>query len=109
MHAGATCGFQETGYTVSEGAGTVIVCVTYDGEIPCGQTATITEDGSATGTYIWNTARCSSVSIIDIFMQSTNAIWNIVVLTMFHVPFQNSVPGSVLLMTLCQKVQKQVM
>ena len=75
------------------------MCVTYDGEIPCGQTATITEDGSATGTYIWNTARCSSVSIIDIFMQSTNAIWNIVVLTMFHVPFQNSVPGSVLLMT----------
>ena len=54
IHAGATFGFQEAVYTVSEGAGTVTMCVTYDGEIPCGQTATITvvtEDGSATGTF----------------------------------------------------------
>ena len=41
-------------YTVSEGAGTVTMCVTYDRETPGGQTATITmatEDGSATGTF----------------------------------------------------------
>ena len=39
-------------YTVSEDAGTVTLCVTFDGEIPGGQTATIavaTENGNATG------------------------------------------------------------
>ena len=52
--AGATFGFQEAAYTVSEDAGTVTMCVTFDGEIPDEQTATITvttEGGNATGIF----------------------------------------------------------
>lgn len=52
LYSGTTFEFQQQMYTVSEDAGTVTLCVTFDGEIPGGQTATIavaTENGNATG------------------------------------------------------------
>ena len=55
LYTGTTFEFQQQAYTVSEDVGTVTLCVTFDGDVPGGQTATITvetENGNATGTYI---------------------------------------------------------
>ena len=49
---GATFGFQQQVYIVNEDVGSLSLCVTFAGEIPDGQTATIMAaavDGSATG------------------------------------------------------------
>ena len=88
LRTGATFGFQEAVYTVSEGAGTVVLCVTYDREIPDGQTATITvatEGGSATGTF--GAQYDVPVSVVDDCMYYYRCNLAISYVTVFHVPF----------------------